>query len=333
MNLSTLPHKNIYISGGIALLIIGVGAFLKYQPSLFQNTEGNVLTMGTETASSTITSRDTDGDGLYDWEEQLYNTDSKKQDTDGDKTSDKEEVNLGRDPLKANTAKEGEDPSDLTENSVLLLNASTELSEQKKAFLTQYLAQAGKDVRETTYRDLLSKFDAKKYTPTRQELTGLNVVSDNTDEGFRTFINEFGKVVLRHKTKYAPRNEMDLLNEYTQTQNPKLLKDLELCVIEYQNLIKDLRALPIPSGMTKVMLGIIDGYEGMSLGVQGLSLLKENPIEAAGGYESYTIYRVQVINGYAVIVNELAKRGMVFAETEPAYMFYTNVFKKTEPAK
>lgn len=43
---------------------------------------------------------DTDGDGLSDWEENIYGTDPKKSDTDGDNYLDGEEILSNHDPLK-----------------------------------------------------------------------------------------------------------------------------------------------------------------------------------------------------------------------------------------
>ena len=49
---------------------------------------------------ASLTLKDTDQDGLKDWEEALWKTNPKNPDTDGDGTSDGEEVNSGRDPNK-----------------------------------------------------------------------------------------------------------------------------------------------------------------------------------------------------------------------------------------
>lgn len=45
--------------------------------------------------------KDTDSDGLKDWEEPIYKTNPENPDTDGDGTNDGEEIARGRDPLKA----------------------------------------------------------------------------------------------------------------------------------------------------------------------------------------------------------------------------------------
>ena len=57
--------------------------------------------------------KDTDGDGLKDWEELLWKTDPNKMDTDGDGTPDGEEINLGRNPLKAGPNDKISDKEDL----------------------------------------------------------------------------------------------------------------------------------------------------------------------------------------------------------------------------
>lgn len=48
-----------------------------------------------------IAQKDTDGDGIKDWEEVIINTDPKNPDTDGDGAPDGKEVDQGRSPVKA----------------------------------------------------------------------------------------------------------------------------------------------------------------------------------------------------------------------------------------
>jgi len=50
---------------------------------------------------------DSDGDGLYDYEEKVLGTDPKKADTDNDGLNDKMEKDLGTNPLKADTDEDG----------------------------------------------------------------------------------------------------------------------------------------------------------------------------------------------------------------------------------
>lgn len=330
INFSNLPHKNLYISGLVALGVIGVGVSVQYAPSFFANRvekKESVLAVSHATKNSTIDTRDSDADGLPDWEEALYGSDSHKTDTDGDGTSDNDEVKAGRNPIIANTA-----PTDKPVNDLLSVvqdptfsSSTANFTDAQKAFLVKFLTAAGQDIRETTYRDLISKFDATKFKPNRQ-LIDLNITADNSDADFKRFVNDFGSVILRYKTASAPRSEVDILNDYANTQNPALLQDLQLNIIGYSNFARELRTVSVPSGIAKSYLSLVSGYEGMALGLSGLRQIKENPVDATGGYEGYMMYQTQVADGYAAIVTEIQKRNIIFSTTDTGYMFYSKAF-------
>jgi len=72
-----------------------------YQIPEVITSEKSELAATLEVGNAQFQERDTDGDGLKDWEEFLYQTDENLPDTDGDGASDGAEVNRGFDPLVA----------------------------------------------------------------------------------------------------------------------------------------------------------------------------------------------------------------------------------------
>lgn len=62
---------------------------------------------------------DSDSDGLEDWKEILYGTDTRNKDTDTDGTDDGEEIRVGRDPKVKNTAEYGQNPNDFMDKVVV----------------------------------------------------------------------------------------------------------------------------------------------------------------------------------------------------------------------
>lgn len=330
MNTSSLTrHKSLYLSGLIALIILGIGAFVNFSDSSSKNKKKGDSTFSISSSTSTgeLSTLDTDLDGLPDWEEAVYTSDTQNKDTDNDGTSDGDEVKVGRNPVIANISPQGKSPTDLLPvlQDPTFSTSSAKMSAEKKEFLIKYLNSAGREIRETTYRDLVTKFDAKKFKPRRQ-LVDLKITSDNSDADLKRFLNEFGAVILRYKTPSAPRSETDILSDYAKTQDPQLLKDLHLNTMGYLNLAKDLRAIPTPSGVAKIYLSLVVGYEGMALGLSGLEQLKSNPVNASGGYQGYMVYQTQVADGYAAFVYEVMQRGIIFTKDESGYMFYANVF-------
>ena len=97
----------------LAILAVGVAVNWKGLPHDTREQELPVSSALVSASSTTITDRDSDADGLPDWEEHLYGSDPLKFDTDGDGTPDGEEVREGRDPSKANTAGASSPPNDM----------------------------------------------------------------------------------------------------------------------------------------------------------------------------------------------------------------------------
>ena len=320
------------MSGIIALAIIGVGIYLKFSSQAQQ--ESRLLTQDVGFSTSTLTNaefadRDSDGDGLPDWEERLYGSDPLKKDTDGDATSDGAEVRQGRDPVKANTAKPGQPLSDMLPRlqDPHFATSSTDILGIKKEFFAKYLATQSKDIRTTTYRGLLGTFDPKKYHP-QVEFVGLNVSSENSNDALRAYGNEFG-VLIKKYTVRSHRTEEEILNDVLErnaatSSKRAALQELQLPAITYKNFASDLRALKVPSTLAKPHLLIINGYAGMSQGLLDMQMLYDNPIVAAGGYEGYSAKRFDVTNGYVRIIQIFAEKGVKFDKDEPGAPFYWN---------
>ena len=95
-----LVNKRIVVAIILAL-ILGAGVFWISQKSDNKKTTLNENPIAVSTPKQPTDSPDSDGDGLRDWEEQLWGTDPNNTDTDSDGTTDGEEIKPGRDPLRA----------------------------------------------------------------------------------------------------------------------------------------------------------------------------------------------------------------------------------------
>src|SRR3989338_5123125 len=80
------------------ILVIGFIGFVLLRAERIETVQ-NTLSQETRSKATEILNRDRDGDGLKDWEEELWKTDMEKADTDGDGTTDGDEILTERDPL------------------------------------------------------------------------------------------------------------------------------------------------------------------------------------------------------------------------------------------
>lgn len=88
--------KRLFLVFGIFI----VGGFLVITFVPFKKKTGTAVSPKTKEEALARLTRDTDGDGLKDWEEKIYGTNPEKTDTDGDGTPDGEEIKTSRNPLR-----------------------------------------------------------------------------------------------------------------------------------------------------------------------------------------------------------------------------------------
>jgi len=324
MRFQTLPHKNLIVSAILAFCAFLVVFFFTRGHDVFY---GGEQALATQTLPETIalSDIDTDHDGLPDWKERLYGSDITILDTDRDGASDGDEVRVGRNPAIPNTARSGETPNDklaylLDPN---FATSSTDILGLKKEFFARYLAEGSRDIRETTFRDLIKQIDTKPFTP-RHEILGLNISSDNSAEGVRTYVNAFGVVIKKYLSHSMDRSEDAVISDTLTKKDAGTRAELQLYAIMYKNFAKDLLALPAPSTLAKVHLLVVNGYAGMGGGLLSLAQMAENPLDGAAGYEAYLKYRLDVINGYAMLVAYVIRERLTFTSDEPGYPFYWN---------
>ena len=142
-----LPSKG-FLAVGAALVFSIVLVF-----GIYKLTNGNsttnqplipILSTTNDAAVAAIqkslAEKDSDKDGLKNWEEALWGTDPNNSDTDGDGTPDGEEVGLGRNPtIKGPNDKVSPPVADTGENGSTQNEASTATSRVARATFAQYL--------------------------------------------------------------------------------------------------------------------------------------------------------------------------------------------------
>ena len=316
-------HKNLLISALIAVLILAIGLFVNKKRNVEvalapQNLPSQVAFAA---ASTTITDRDSDVDGLPDWEEHLYGSDPLKFDTDGDGDPDGQEVRAGRSPAKANTAKKDAPPNDLLTliQDPHFATSATDILGIKKEFFAKFLAQQATEIRQTTYKGLLRSFDVRTIAVNNQ-IVDLNITSDNSPLALHEYGNAFG-VLIQKYTKRSHRTEQEILKDALRSSSTPILKELQLPAIDYKNFSADLKNLKTPSSAANFHLEIVNGYERMYKGLILMQQLFLNPINGAGGYEAYTKGKADVTEGYAYIVIVLNKQHVKFDLDEPGAPF------------
>lgn len=258
-----LPSKKIVISVIFALLVLTIGFFALGYGGKYLDKD-NLLKKGKDISVTDITieslSKDSDNDGLKDWEEALWKTDVNNPDTDGDGTADGEEVKLSRDPLKAG-------PDDKLEEKVLSaisqsgvgggINPSgsavnlTELFSKNLGLQTsnginplsadnQGLLDKANSSTEKLLKDFIASF-----SPVLSESL-FNVSSDNSKTAIEKYDKELEKIF--YEIPYPKKTEGEVFIEVAKTKNISLV---DVYIDYYKKTISRMKQVAVPSSFIK----------------------------------------------------------------------------------
>ena len=173
---------------------------------------------------------DTDSDGLKDWEELLWKTDSGKADTDGDGTNDNEEITLNRNPLKAGPDDKISDKEDLVakEKAVSDSKQNTLTASYARKFLTEYMTlkkQKG-ELSDLDKENLVQSFMDSLEPLTVNDsysISSIKVSSESNEDEIKKYASEIKKIFIDDKQGLISEPEtFKALMENIQGVNPEV---------------------------------------------------------------------------------------------------------------
>lgn len=320
------PSRRIFPLIVIALLL--VSGFV-YFTIFYQRSETYVAPKISVSATSALLAKDSDGDGLKDWEEQLWKTDPARADTDGDGTPDGAEIKAGRDPLTAG-------PNDRLPDETVEKKVNTETEGD--------LSQTDKFSRDLFLRIVAAK--KANQPPTEQDLEKfLNTVIDEelknqpaeelgegdfqidgaeTPEKIRSYGNEIARI-LTEKPAETLEYELDVYERAEKNNNPEELKKLEPLIAQYKRIEEGLRSIAVPASALAQHVAFTTSIAGMAHSITGLRYILTDPIKALPGVASYDENAVSFITTVRQFKTYFESAGVAFEEGDRAYGFFENL--------
>lgn len=282
------PSKKIIILG--IVLIFGA-AITTY--ALFGKSQKETYTMPvvSEITANPALAKDSDNDGLKDWEEKLWKTDPNNPDTDGDGTKDGEEIKSGRNPLVTG-------PKDKLDSETVAkkVNLSTDedLTDTDKFSRELFLKiiaakQSGLSPDEAGFDEFLNttiRNEVEKQQPKSYAAKDFKIDSAETPEKLKAY----GNIIADILTKPPPQKleyELTILYRAEADKNPNELKQLEPLIKEYKRIESDLLAVVVPKSALEVHLFMINSTVSTAWSISGLAYILTDPIKALPGASTY----------------------------------------------
>lgn len=270
-------RKILYLALGAVLSI----SFLFYIVN--GKTEETVVLPGLTRAETELFTKDTDSDGLKDWEEELWKTDVFNADTDGDGTKDAEEIRGGRNPL----VKGPSDPLDAEtiENKVNKVTES-DLSETDKLSRMLFAAYIGSkktgDTSVEAFQEFLSDtlVDKSKDVPVRRfTYDDLKVASSENRESIRRYGNIVAELLTR-PPKEPLEHELLIIDRAAKNDDESELLKLVPLIAEYRRIRDNLLVVEVPPSAVEHHLTLVLATEGLVQSLEGMRLIFSDPVRS-----------------------------------------------------
>lgn len=323
-----LPSKGFLAISGASLLsmsLIGI---------VFYGSRGEVtsrelviptLALVDETAKAIqkeLTENDSDNDGLKDWEEALWGSDPNQVDSDGDGTSDGEEVKMGRNPTVASPNDKVILEKTTNSNSAIEEELNTTDKISRIAF-SRYLElkQAGGEVDESFQQQLLNEvvqIQTRDIKPARfYSISDLSVVPDNK-ESATVFASKMGSIL---KDANVGIDELNLMKEALDKENPAMLKKLDVSIDKYKKIIDDSLQINVPSGLTKDHLTFLNSISNIINTLEAMSVAFNDPAMALAMFGKYPLHFTEMHRAFISIQGYYTRNNITFADTESGFIY------------
>lgn len=281
------------VVGGMVLfaLIAGLVGYREY------TNRGEEITPTAPTPVQTLGAAalvaDSDGDGLKDWEEELWNTDTLKADTDGDGTNDAEEIKNGRNPLIAG-------PSDTLDPVSAAAKVNPDAKKDipdterlaRELFAT-YLAsrKEGIPLSENEIATMVNTVTASVPADSAPRFTerDLTARAGETAREFRAYGSALGAAF--NKPWPGSENELAVFERAIQDPNEETarldLATLTPVAFAYQSLSKNFVSIPVPAAARALHLRSANALAEIGEAVRGMGFAFDDPVKAFAATARY----------------------------------------------
>jgi hypothetical protein len=281
----------IIAASGLALSFIGV-AYVISGPSIFFKTN-SASAESTQALLAAYAAKDTDGDGLPDWQEALYGTDPNKAISNPFGIPDGQAAQEGKltpTALKLPVADTG---THLTAEDLPVPDATPgSITDQfSKDFLQQYFqASNGQpmtaEAQQALLQKLMQSFSAKAAVTLSSNYSSVSVHT-NTSTSFSSYVSVIETTFQSHNIPDLNGDPISLMHSLLVDNNGSAAPKLMAISKAYAAMASDLRATQVPPSMVTTHVVLVKSLEELARSTAIVSNYKKDPLGTMG---SLTVY-------------------------------------------
>jgi hypothetical protein len=299
-----LPSKRFVY---VILSFIGVCIFifiistLIFGKSSFLNSKNNKDLTTQNLTINELLQKDSDGDGVMDWEEGLWGTDPYKTKTFED-TPDKEYIKAKRDALKTPDA----------------TGISTDLTETDK-FAQQFFAslaalkQSGQ-LNDAAIKNIATSLGESIADPTlinAYTMQNIEITTTDNETTQEKYYLEAGNLFEKYKEK-GIGSELEITGTLVASgSNTENENRLAYIANAYQEYAQKMLAISVPESLSSYHLKIINSSNNIGIAIRSMQKIANDPVTGLSGVSQYQKYSEELIAAVGSIETILSINGIL----------------------
>lgn len=303
------PSKKVGITLIVVSILTGSIMFIsKIKENLFKKTQTITEKNLSIKVNTDSKNKDTDGDGLTDWEEALWKTDSKNKDTDGDETEDGQEIAQNRNPLIAGPNDKLIDDKEFYNNFSFGKTDENSLTANFAKTLFSNFATMQKD-------GSISEEESKELT---QGLVGstqkqITLPNNYKAEALNTF-DPNDKAKLKEYGNNLVSIQIETLKKMTDDKTSE--ENLGVISSTYKNIASQLFLMPVPASQTNIHIQMVNNLDKIGIFIDEMKNSKKDPMAAMLLMPEYEKIRESQNLLTLQIANFIKQSGIIYSEGE-----------------
>lgn len=304
-------------------MIIGLGGFVLLKNNNAQE-ENSELKAGSPQVISVenqiINEKDTDNDGLKDWEETIWKTNPQKSDSDNDGESDADFVKRKEESIKNNNGN--------TENGsgFSFAEDGNKTGNLGKQLFSEYLAlkQSGK-VNANVINQMTERLAAEISESSPETLYFANDIltfPDSDKIRIKSYANTIALIRQKYYDMYGQKiNDSSFLG----VNDPAFIENLILAGELYHDMADELLKIPTPHGLKETHLKLLNNYGQSAQGLKKIELINEDPLISALGikeHETATVNETEILQEMKIFIST---NGIIFLNGEAGFAFWNSI--------
>ncbi|TSC71748.1 MAG: hypothetical protein G01um101470_508 [Parcubacteria group bacterium Gr01-1014_70] len=323
-----LPNK-VFVLVLVSAIVIGTGWFFVIKNNNAGKTTQKQSQYNQNKTAQEDLQKDSDGDGLKDWEEILWKTDPRNPDSDRDGLNDNEEAiaQLNSYPRPQELNKQNDTVADTNEN------LTQQVAENfGAAYLTRKLAAISnpgslktpslEGLEALAFSDMKEAIEhtAVAEIPDKFTVADIQTYADTSSLAVRTYINAVGEIIA--KAPNTPqKSEVEILEEVIMQENLTALKEIKLHSDNYRYFAEKIKDIRVPNLFIDSHVVLMNTFWRLHVITNNMAAMDVDPLKSLASISQYDQEIKNSLEPLGIIVDEMKKHDITFSDEEGGMIF------------